>query len=114
MSKKKSETLDETLIAQPKAEKSAGTKKTGNVSLKEFSKNAAFSFNAKNYKVLLTGLGINVLGFILMIGGATDDPAEFHEEELFSHMRITIAPFFIVLGYVVIMYGIMKKPKSEQ
>ena len=48
-------------------------KKGGN-SLKEYSKNAPFSFNAKNYKLLLIGLAINILGFILMIGGAAEDP----------------------------------------
>ena len=83
------------------------------MSLKEYNKNAPYAFNEKNYKLLLIGLAINVLGFILMIGGGAEDPNEFNEDELFSTVRITIAPMFIVLGYAVIMYAIMKKPKSE-
>ena len=46
-----------------------------------------------------------------MIGGGAEDPNEFHAETLFSTVRITISPMFIVLGYAVIMYAIMKKPK---
>jgi len=91
--------------------KTTSSSKRGNA-LQEYSKNAPFSFNGKNYKLLLLGLGINILGFILMIGGAAEDPNDFSSEELFSSTRITIAPMLIVLGYVVIMYSIMKKPKS--
>jgi hypothetical protein len=86
--------------------------KKGNT-LQEYSKTAPFSFNVKNYKILLIGLAINILGFILMMGGAAEDPNDFSSEELFSHTRITIAPMLIVLGYLVIMYSIMKKPKSS-
>jgi hypothetical protein len=48
-----------------------------------------------------------------MIGGGTDDPAKFDGDALFSPMRITVAPILIVAGYVIIMYGIMRKPKSD-
>lgn len=70
-----------------------------------------FGFQPENYKLLLIGLAINVLGFLLMIGGAAEDPNTFNESELFSTRRITIAPMLIVAGYVVIMYAIMKKKK---
>jgi len=73
-----------------------------------------FSFRPENYKLLLIGLGINILGFILMIGGGTDDPNKFDGDALFSHTRITIAPILIIAGYLVIMYSIMKKKKSSQ
>mgnify|MGYP001281455399 CR=1 FL=1 len=82
-------------------------------STKNTSNKPQFSFSAKNYKLLLTGLGINVLGFILMIGGATDDPNKFNANELFSHTRITIAPILIIAGYIIIAYAIMKKPKAN-
>ena len=75
--------------------------------------NLNFGFSEKNYKILLAGLAINVLGFLLMIGGASSDPNKFDASELFSTIRITIAPALIVLGYVVIIYAIMKKPQTE-
>ena len=82
-------------------------------SLKEYQKTAPFSFNKANYKLLLIGLVINILGYLLMIGGANEDPTEFNEE-MFSTMRITIAPMLIVAGFGIIIYSIMKKPKSTK
>ena len=113
MSRKQSEKpIGETM--QKKPESSAETTlNTGPVSLKEYSKSAPFSFNSKNYRLLLIGLAINILGFVLMIGGGTDDPNKFDAGELFSHTRITIAPILIVVGYIVIMFAIMKKPKAK-
>lgn len=71
-----------------------------------------FAFHAQNYKWLWLGLAINILGFLLMIGGGSDSPNEFNGEELFSPVRITLAPILIVAGYIVILYAIMRKPKS--
>lgn len=79
----------------------------------EEKKKVLFSFQKENYKFLLIGLAVNIFGFILMIGGGTDDPAKFDGDALFSPMRITVAPVLIVAGYVIIMYGIMRKPKSD-
>jgi len=72
-----------------------------------------FGFQPENYKWLLIGLAINILGFILMIGGSSDDPNVFKEDELFSAVRITISPILIVAGYVVILYAIMKNKQPK-
>jgi hypothetical protein len=76
-------------------------------------KQSQFGFQPENYKVLLIGLAINVLGFILMIGGGAENPDAFDASELFSVRRITIAPMLIVVGYVVILFSIMKKKKTK-
>lgn len=75
--------------------------------------NNMFAFGKENYKFLLIGLVINVIGFMLMIGGGSEDPAKFNADELFSARRITIAPILIVLGYIIMIYAIMKKRKSD-
>ena len=72
-----------------------------------------FGFQSENYKILLIGLAINVVGFLLMIGGGSDDPNKFDGEALFSTVRITIAPILILVGYGVILFSIMKKPKHQ-
>jgi hypothetical protein len=77
-------------------------------------KKSQFGFQPENYKILLIGLAINILGFLLMIGGAAKSPNEFNEGELFSSTRITLAPILIVAGYIVIMYAIMKKKKAKK
>ena len=73
-----------------------------------------FGFQPENYKILLIGLAINVLGFILMIGGAATEANDFDANALFSARRITIAPILIVLGYVVIRYAIMKRKSTKE
>lgn len=73
-----------------------------------------FVFERSNYIILLIGLAINILGFILMIGGAASSPDEFNKEEIFSFRRITLAPIVILLGYVVVFYSIMKQPKKNK
>jgi hypothetical protein len=73
-----------------------------------------FAFQPENYRLLLIGLAINILGFILMIGGGADNPTEFNADELFSSIRITLSPVLIITGYVVILYSIMRKNKSTK
>ena len=77
-------------------------------------KKSQFGFQPENYKLLLVGLAINVLGFLLMIGGAAEDPNAFDASELFSARRITIAPMLIVAGYIVIIYAILKKKQISK
>ena len=63
----------------------------------------------KNYMFIITGCLVVILGFILMSGGGSEDPNVFQEDELFSFRRITLAPFMVMVGYGVVLYGIMKK-----
>ncbi|NDB35718.1 MAG: DUF3098 domain-containing protein [Flavobacteriia bacterium] len=72
-----------------------------------------FGFDTKNFRILIAGLCINVFGFILMIGGGSEDPNTFNEEALFSPIRITLAPVFILLGYIVVFFAIMKVKKNQ-
>ena len=71
-----------------------------------------FVFDKSNYIFLFIGLGLNIIGFLLMIGGADTDPNEFNANGLFSAQRLTVAPIVILLGYAVIFYSIMKRPKG--
>ena len=75
------------------------------------SKKSKMTLSKDNYKYIIIGCIIVALGFVLMSGGGTDNPNEFNEEELFSFRRITLAPFFVILGYIVVLYGVMKRPK---
>lgn len=71
-----------------------------------------FVFGAQNYKLIIIGFVVSLIGFFLMIGGGSEDPNTFNAEELFSPVRITVAPILVIAGYVVIIYGIMKKSKN--
>lgn len=72
----------------------------------------AMPFTALNYKLLLIGIGVVVLGFILMSGGGSGDPEVFDESAIFSTRRITVAPIVALAGYVFILYAILKRPTA--
>jgi hypothetical protein len=72
---------------------------------------AGFAFGKENYRLLLIGLGLIVLGFLLMIGGGSKDPKVF-SYDIFDFRRLTLAPILIIAGYVVEIFAIMKKPKD--
>lgn len=71
-----------------------------------------FLFDRDKYKVLIIGLLITALGFILMIGGGSDDPNVFRED-IFNFRRMTLAPFLVLLGYGVQIYSILKSKKTK-
>jgi len=69
-----------------------------------------FAFGKQNYILLLIGFIVVVIGLILMSGGAGDDPTKFYPE-IFNFRRITVAPVVCLLGFGLVIYAIMKKPK---
>jgi hypothetical protein len=71
----------------------------------------AFAFGRENYMIMLIGLAFIAAGFLLMIGGGSDDPTQFNPE-IFSFRRITLAPILILAGYVIEIFAIMKRPKD--
>ena len=79
--------------------------------MQENNKNKMFSFSKKSLIIMLAGFVLTLIGFFLMSGGASEDPNTFNGDEIFSHRRITFAPFLVILGYVVVIVGIMRKSK---
>ena len=74
----------------------------------------SFALAKENYILLVIGFVIIVLGFILMIGGKSEDPTVFNEEEIFSFRRITLAPMVVLAGFIFEIWAIMKKPRSDK
>jgi hypothetical protein len=70
-----------------------------------------FAFGRENYRLMLIGLLFIAVGFLLMIGGGSDDPKVFNYD-LFSFRRITLSPILILAGYVIEIFAIMKKPRD--
>lgn len=73
----------------------------------------SFPFTRENYKLLIIGLVMIVVGFLLMIGGEAESPDKFNPE-VFSFRRITLAPLVVLFGFAFEIYAIMKKPKEGQ
>lgn len=65
-----------------------------------------FLFKQKNYRILLVAITVIALGFFLMSGGGSDDPAVFNPE-IFNFQRIRLAPTLVLIGFGIAMYSIL-------
>lgn len=70
--------------------------------------NPRMPLTRKNYIILAIGFAIVLLGFVLMAGGGSHSTTEFNYA-IFSFRRITLAPILVVGGFVVEIYGILKR-----
>lgn len=75
-------------------------------------KKAGFPIPKSNYRMILIGFGIVIVGYILMIGGGSDSPDTFNYA-IFGFRRITLAPLVILFGFGFIFWAIMRKPKDR-
>ena len=66
-----------------------------------------------NYKLMLIGFAVIVLGFVLMAGGGSPSPEEFNYE-MFSFRRITLAPILVLGGFAFEVFAIMYRPKNKK
>ena len=74
--------------------------------------NLPFLFSKENYMIMLGGVVVILLGFALMSGAANDNPAIFPKEEIYSFRRITLAPVVVMIGFLIEIYAILKRPKT--
>ena len=68
----------------------------------------ALLFDRHKYTWLIIGLVVTALGFLLMIGGGSEDPSAF-SDAIFNFRRLTLAPLLVLAGYGIQIYAIMKK-----
>ena len=69
----------------------------------------------KGLKWMLAGVLVMIAGYILMMGGGSDDPQVFNEA-MFNFRRLVAAPVVIIAGIVievVAILGVCRKKKSE-
>jgi len=71
-----------------------------------------FLFEKKNYLIMLVGIVVILIGFGLMAGGGSDDPAVFNEA-IYNFRRIRLAPTVVLIGLAIEVYAIMANPKKQ-
>lgn len=69
--------------------------------------NTKMAITPKGLKLLLVGLIVMVAGYLLMMGGASDDPNVFNYE-MFDFRRLVAAPVVIICGIIIEIVAIMK------
>lgn len=68
------------------------------------------AFDKVNFILLAIGMAVVILGFILMSGSGSTEQA--FNPEVFSTMRIKVAPVVCFIGFVSIIYAIIRNPKD--
>lgn len=69
-----------------------------------------FAFDRTNYILLAVSMVIVVVGFILMSGAGSTDTA--YNPDIFSVRRIKVAPVVCLVGFVMMIYAVVHKPKA--
>ena len=70
------------------------------------------AFDRVNYILLIVGMAIVVIGFILMSGAGSTESA--YNPDIFSARRIKVAPVVCLIGFVSMIYAVMRKPKDKE
>ena len=69
------------------------------------------AFDKTNFIILAVGMLVVILGFILMSGAGSDETV--FDNDIFSVRRIKVAPVVCFVGFISIVYAIIRKPKDN-
>lgn len=70
-------------------------------------------YDKTNYILMAIGILFIAVGFILMAGGGSDDPNVFNADEIYSTRRITIAPIVVLIGFIIEIFAVLKRPSTR-
>lgn len=73
---------------------------------------SGFSLPKKSVRLIVVGLVVMISGYILLMGGGSPSPDTFNPA-MFNFQRMVISPLLVVLGMVIILIAIMRKPKED-
>ena len=69
-----------------------------------------YAFDKTNFILIAVGMLVVILGFILMSGGGSVESV--FDNDIFSVRRVKVAPVVCFLGFISIIYAIIRKPKD--
>ena len=70
-----------------------------------------FAFDKVNFMLLAASMFVVVLGFVLMSGGGST--REAYDPSVFSALRVKVAPVICFIGFISMIYAVLRKPKSN-
>jgi len=71
-----------------------------------------FVFGKENFIILGISVLLIFIGFWLMSGGQTTEEHGF-DPSIFNARRIVVAPIVTMIGFGLVVYAILRKPKDE-
>ena len=75
--------------------------------------NRDFAFGKDNFLWIAVSVVLIIIGFSLMSGGGSSDGVSFNPA-IFDTQRIVIAPVITVIGFILMIVGILKKNKDKE
>ena len=70
-----------------------------------------FAFDKTNFILLAIGMAVVIIGFILMTGPSSTETV--FEPDIFSVRRVKVAPVVCFLGFIFMIYAVLRKPKIK-
>ena len=70
-----------------------------------------FAFDKTNFILLAIGMAVVIIGFILMTGPSSTETV--FEPDIFSVRRIKVAPVVCFLGFIFMIYAVLRKTKIK-
>jgi len=70
-----------------------------------------FVFGKENFIILAISVAIIIFGFWLMSGGKSTEETGF-DPSIFAARRIIIAPIVTMIGFVAVVFAILRKPNN--
>ena len=71
-----------------------------------------YAFDKTNFILLAASMLIVIIGFVLMSGSSSDEAA--FNADIFSTTRIKVAPVVRFVGFISMIYAIVRKPKDSE
>lgn len=68
--------------------------------------------NKINYILIAVAVAVIIIGFVLMTGSPST--ATEYNPDIFSFRRITLAPIVCLIGFLLVIVGIMYRPKGKE
>lgn len=68
--------------------------------------------NKINYILVAVAVAVIIIGFVLMTGSPST--ATEYNPDIFSFRRITLAPIVCLIGFLLVIVGIMYRPKEKE
>lgn len=72
-----------------------------------------FAFGKENFILLAIAVVCIVVGFMLMSGGGSEDGVSYNPE-IFSTRRVVVAPILTMIGFILVIFGILKNSKGKE
>lgn len=70
-----------------------------------------FALDKTNFILLGIGMAVIIIGFLLMTGPGSNET--MFQPDIFSVRRVKVAPVICFLGFIFMIYGILRKPVTK-